>query len=301
MRTDVILFNATEVATLGNKFLGAIVAHELAKEAAENELQQAGKRENFIDVELIKAMMFLHSEEKIDLYKVYGDNKETASLYRGVLLSLGVLNRIVSDDDKVEYEYTDPALQAQFHFPASMNDPRKEGESDESYVARTSEYLRRRSRRNSLNLRLARCAKAAIALTEANATIDDIQYRDNAAGQTEAVLTKGPASVIGKGKEVVIVSGNAKAVEGAAYSPTITGLVKVADAGHKVAPSKPASGEGATRQPTDGDKSGDEQDFLAMCNAFLMTIKGREGVFADAERTVLNNVLAEIKGVLAKK
>jgi hypothetical protein len=90
---------------------------------------------------------------------------------------------------------------------------------------------------------------------------------------------------------------NAKA-EGATLTPTFSGLAKVADNKHKVAPAAAKSGEGATRKETDGKPSDNpEQDFLAMANTFLMMIKGREGVFTDTERTAMLNVYNEIKAI----
>lgn len=300
----IVLFNPTEVAVMGNRFLAAIAAHEIAVEAAQEEIQRGAKREAFIDTEMIKACIFLHNDEasSVDLYKIFGEKKDSEILFRAILVALGVLRRNVTEDDRVEYEFTDATLKEQYYFPASMNDPKKESESAEEYLARTSEYMKRRSRRNSLNIRLARCVKAAIALLEAGATADNIVYRTNESGANEIVLTAGPKEVFGEEKEVVIVSGNAAKMKGATQTPTLSGIVKVADEKHKTKPAaKGDSGEGATRKPTDGVASGTEQDFLALVNATLMSIKGREGKFADAEKAVLKNLLEVIKAELAAK
>lgn len=298
--TELVMFNPTEIAVFGNKLLAAIVMHEAIKEEAEAALQQAAKQENFFDVEIAKALVHLHNEETIDLYKVYGDDKQSsASLYRQILVSLGVLKRTITDDDTVEYAFTDKALENQYYFPSSMNDAKKETETDEEYKTRTAEYVRRRAQRNALNNRLSRCCKAAIALIESGADASSLVYRENKdTGAVEVVLTKGPAEVVGTKGEVVIVTGNAAKAEGATLTPTFSGLAKVADAKHKVAPAAAKSGEGATRKETDGKPSENpEQDFLAMGNTFLMMIKGREGVFTDTERTVMMNIFTEIKGL----
>lgn len=297
--TDLVIFDQNEIAVFGNKLLAAIVLHEAIREEAEAALQQASKQENFFDVEIAKALVFLHSEETIDLYKIYGDDKaSSASLYRQILVSLGVLKRTITDDDTVEYAFTDTLLENNYYFPSSMNDPKKEGESEEAYKTRTSDYTRRRAQRNALNNRLARCCKAAIALIESGADASSLVYRENKdTGAVEVVLTKGPKEIVGTKGEVVIVTGNAAKAEGASLTPTFSGLAKVADAKHKVAPAAAKSGEGATRKETDGTATNAEADFLALMNTAVMAIKSREGVFTDTERTVMLNLFNEIKGL----
>lgn len=295
--TDIILFNPTEIATLGNKFLGAIVAHEIAVEEAQAEIQRGAKREQFIDMEFIKSLMHLHKdpESNVDLYRVFGDKKDAEVLNRSILLSLGVLVRKVTDDDRVEYNFTDPALADQYYFPREMGDPKKESESDEAYATRLAEYTKRRSRRNALNIRITRCAKAAIALMENNATAENIVYREAPTGGTEIVLTAGPKAVMGEEKEVVIVTGNAAKAKGASQTPTLSGIIKTADDTHKEKPAAKAdSGEGATRKETDGNVNTASQDFLALANAMLLTIRGRENAFDEAEKALLRNLKDEI-------
>lgn len=300
--TEMIVFRANAIAEFGNRLLTAIVQHETIKEEAEAALANAAKQENFFDVEIAKALVHLQGEEAIDLYKVYGDDKQSsASLYRQILVSLGVLKRTITDNDTVEYAFTDPALEKQYYFPSSMNDPKKENESEEAYKARIADYTSRRAKRNALNTRLQRCCKAAIALIEAGATVEDLQYRENDAGMVEVVLKKGPTEVVGTKGEVVIVTGNAAKAEGASLTPTMSGLAKVADNKHKVAPAAAKTGESATRKETDGKASSNsEEDFLALVNTLLMAVKSREGVFTDTEKTALASLGNEIKGFKAK-
>ena len=277
---DLVLFDPKQVAVLGNRFLGAIVAHELAREHAEKEISDASRRENFIDLEFTKCAMYLHGEERIDLFKIYGSNQDSAVLYRSILVELGVLKRTISDNDTVEYSFTDPKLETQFHFPNSLK------EQDEA------EFLRRRSRRNSLNIRLARCCKAAIAMIESKATVSDITYRENAeTKEREAVISKGPKEVMGKAKEAVIHTKNTAKIDGAEYTPTIAGLARVSDAKHKTT----AKNDVETSTRAAGDKGANEADFLAMANAFIMVVKGREKTFSEAEKTAMKNVLTELK------
>lgn len=300
---DMVLFEPSAIATIGNRFLAAIVSHELAVEDAQAEIQRGAKREQFIDMEMTKAMMFLHSDADsgVDLYRVYGDKKESEILFRSVLVAMGVTKKIVTKEDKVEYEFTDATLKDAYYFPAAMNDPKKLGEDDVTYTTRIAEFTKRRSRRNALNIRLNRCVKAAIALAESGANAESIVYRENDNGSVDIVLTAGPKAVMGDEKEVVIVTGNTAKVKGASQTPTLSGIVKVADDAHKEKPAAKAdSGEGATRKATDGDTTANENDFLAMVNAMLMTIRGRENVFQDAEKAALRNLLDEIAAVIRK-
>jgi hypothetical protein len=278
---DIVVFEAANVATIGNQFLNGILMHEASMEAAKAEIVQGEKRENFIDFEMTKAVLFLHGTEAIDLYKLYGDKKASQVLYRQILTELGVLAKTITDEDTVEYSYTDPSLKDQFFLDGALK------ETDEA------EYLRRRSRRNSLNIRLARVRKAAIALHDANATPDDLVYRDNDDGSKSAVITKGPRDIMGEGAEVSINSDARKPLEGAKFSPSITGLAKMADSAHKeVAPSK-------DKAETDAGKAGEgvngEADFLATVNTLVMMIKGREGKFAKTEETALRSLASQLK------
>lgn len=282
-----VTFNPNAVGEFGNTFLKALVFHELSREEAEKELAEAAKREDFIDVELTKAAMSLHAAEKIDLLKIYGTNADSSSLYRSILVEIGVYVRKI-ENDKVLYSFTDKELAAQYEYDDALK------KADES------EYKRRHSRRNSLNLRLARCCKAALALVEAGATIDHVTYKTNEQGERQPVITKGPAQIMGLSKEISIHSKNAATAEGATIKPTLGGLAKIADAAHKKVDEPASKGETETTTRKAGENGTNEEDFLAMANAFLMAMRSREGKFADAEISVLKNVLTEVSQYVKK-
>lgn len=283
----IVVFNPSAVATFGNNFLKALVFHELSLEAAQRELADGAKREDFIDVELTRAAMALHDAEKIDLLKIYGTNSDSTSLYRAILVEIGVYVREIKDD-KVLYSFTDKELAQQYEYDDKL---KKDNEA---------EYKRRHARRNSLNIRLARCCKAALALIEAGATIDHVTYKENNQGERQPVITKGPAEIMGLSKEVVIHSKNAAAVEGATRKPTLGGLAKIADEKHKKVDEPASKGETETTTRKEGENGTNEEDFLAMSNAFLMAMRTREGKFSDSEIAALKNVLTEVSQYVKK-
>lgn len=292
-----VVFKPQEVAEFGNKVLMELVAHEIAKEEAMDTIQRAEKVESFIDVELTKVAMFLHNEEHIDLYQLYGNKQQVSALNRAILTEMGVLERTITDDDKVEYAFTDPKLRDTFYFDqavASIKEPKDEAEANA-----VEEHRRRRSRRNSLNIRLQKVAKAAVAMIDAGASFEDIVYKENpTTGRTEPVITKGPKEVLGKNDEIVITGKGATVAEGATTSPTLAGLAKLADARHK-ASSDDASSKGSTEATTkkegEGSRGTSEEDFLSTANVMITLIKQREGKFSDPEKTALKNILTLAK------
>jgi len=292
---ELIVFDPKAVATIGNKMLGAILTHELRKEEAEQVLEQANKNENFIDYELTKCAMFLHNEEKIDLHHVYGEKSQSSTLYRSILVEMGVLKRTITDDDRVVYSFEDEQLAGAYEFTQAIasykHDPEKE--TKPSYTDdEVADHRARRARRNALNIRLARVCKAALTLIDAKADVTDLTYREKEDGTRVPTLTKGPKEVMGKSKEVTIATGNAAKVEGASASPTMSGLAKVSDAKYKSDTSAKAAskGEGANKQDA---ATSNEADFLALVNSTLQAVKKREGEFTKAEKQAMQN-LAEV-------
>ena len=276
-------FNPTEVSTYGNQILSIIVRHEEEKENAEKALRQAGDREKIIDFELARVALYLHTQEKIDLYAIYEQDRESSTkLYRTILVEMGVLERKINDEtDKVEYSYTDKKIDSRFGFNTKMK------EKDEV------EYNKARSRHNALNMRLARVCKAAIALAEAHATVDNMQVTTDESGEIQAMITKGPAEVMGLSPKIQIHSKSVSPVEGATATPTISGLAKLADTMHK-----PVTKSREEIETTDRKKP---QDHLAILNAALMCVKSLEG---KADKTLLNllqNLQDEIGKVLMDK
>lgn len=283
--TELVTFNPTEVATFGNRFLGLILAHEIAREDAEKAIADAEKREDFIDIELTKAALALQEADKIDLFQIYGGKDYSAALYKALLVEIGVYRVETDKLHKQHFVFTDDSLAEAYEYDDDLK------KSDET------EYKRRHSRRVALNVRLARCCKAALALFEAGATMADVQYKDNEDGTRSPVITKGPVEVMGNQKEVVIHSKNTALVEGATVRPTLGSLAKFSDDKHKEKPAKEDAGsagniESQTRKAGEGGTS--EQDFLALANAFLMAVRGREGQFSETEIASMKNVLTEV-------
>lgn len=282
----VVAFDPKAVATYGNKMLHVLVQHEDAKSEAEKQLQQAGEREKVIDVELARVALHLHKEEKIDLFAIYAGNKDASSkLYRSILVETGAMSRTLDETtDRAVYDFTDEALKGKFYFDEELK------KSDEA------EYTKRRSRRNSLNIRLQRVCKAALALFEAGANVENIQVEKSDDGELSAVITKGPKEVMGSSANaqgegrIQLHAKSVPAVEGATVTPTITGLAKVADSQHKA---KPASkDEIETAKSAKGEKASGE-DFLAIVNAAIMAIRNKEGKVSASERTILKTLLTE--------
>lgn len=294
MSNDLVIFNPTAVTEFGNKFVAAMLQHELRKEAAEAELQAASEREGFFDFELTRAAMFLHNDENagVNVYDVFGDKADVEKLNRSVLLALGVIERTITDDDKVVYDFTDPAIRGSYSFGADVEKTlvkqhQKEGKSEEEAKALVKgEIKQRRSRRNALNIRLKRCIKAAVALLDAKATPDDLQYTQTTAGELVPVIAKGPKEVMGNSKKpVVIHSKNAAKMEGASAVPSMSGIASVAETKHTKKPSSKDETETSNR-----NEGKSEEDFLALVNATGQAIKNREGNFSDAEKTALANL-----------
>jgi len=288
MKTEnaLVAFDPKAIATYGNQMLNVIVQHEEARESAEIALRQADEREKIIDFELTRVALHLHKEEKIDLYGIYADGKESSSkLYRSILTETGVLARKVDDEtDKVVYDFTDTALKGKFEFSEDLK------EKDEE------EYKKRRSRRNALNMRLARVCKAAVALYEAKATAEDMQISKNEeTGELNAIIAKGPKEVMGKSGTIQIHSKSVSPVDGATATPTISGLAKLADQQHKTKPSSKQETESTDK------KAPAAADFTAVINAAIMAVKAKEGKTSAQEKTLLQNLANEIKACLAAK
>lgn len=286
VQNALVAFDPKAIATFGNQMLAVIVQHEDDRAAAELALQQATEREKVIDFELTRVALYLHRDEKIDLFNVMQKDKNLSStLYRSILVETGALNRKIDDaTDKVIYEFTEDALKDKFYFDDELK------EKDEE------EFKRRRSRRNALNMRLARVCKAALALFEAEATPDDMQITQNEeTGELQAVITKGPKELMGEEGNVQIHSKNAAPVKGASATPTIGGLAKLTEATH--APKD----EPKSKAKTETSNRGEAADFTAVMNAAIMAIKAKEGKFTKAETTLLNNLEAEITNAKAAK
>lgn len=281
METNAALieFNPKAIATFGNQMLTVLVEHEEAKENAERAMRQAGEREKVIDFELARVALHLHADEKIDLYQIFDAKRESSTrLYRTILLETGALARTVDEEtDKVIYDFTDATIKGKFDFNEELK------EKDEE------EYKKRRSRRNGLNMRLARVCKAALALAEANATTDDMKISQGEDGELNAVITKGPSEVMGKEGEVQIHSKSVSPVEGASSTPTITGLAKLSDKKHKEEPASKNATETTTRDEIAN------QDFLAIINAAIVAVRAKEGTVDAQEAQVLKNLLTEIQ------
>jgi hypothetical protein len=131
-----------------------------------------------------------------------------------------------------------------------------------------------------------------LALFEAQATPDDMQIsKDEVTGELNAVISKGPSAVMGKEGTIQIHAKSVSPVEGATATPTITGLAKLSDSTHKEVPISKDKAEGTAKSTTVASGN----DFLALSNTMLMSIRGKEGVFSKEETTALNNLLTEIK------
>jgi hypothetical protein len=292
---SLIAFDPKAVASFGNQMLGVIVQHEEDREHAEHALRQAEEREKIIDFELTRVALFLHIEEKIDLYNIYEEDKNSSSrLYRAILMETGALVRKVDDtNDQVLYDFTDEMLKGKFEFENAIASyqfkPSEDGSTKREYTeAVVEDHKHRRSRRNALNMRLARVCKASIALFEAKATTADMQItKDEATGELQAVISKGPSEVMGKSGTVQIHSKSVSPVEGAKVTPTISGLAKHADSVHKTVSASKSKAE------TTDKKTPLAADFFAVINAAIMAIKSKEGKVSAQEKALLQNLVSE--------
>lgn len=291
-KQELIHFEPTAIATFGNDALRFVLTHELRKEAAEAELADAGTRERVIDAEFVRVAMWLHNEERIDLFKAYGNKKDNAALYNGILVELGIIEEHI-EGEAIVRSFTDPELEGAYSFKQAIASYKQGDEDSPRYTPeQVAAEKVKRSRRNSLNMRLQRVAKAALELVEAKASPDDIKTVEKDDGSTAIVLTKGPKTVMGKEKEVEIASGNTPKMEGAEFTPTITGLAKAADARHK---EEPVSKQAIETSNKASEDTSVEQNFLALANAFLGALNKREGTFTDPEKQVMKNMLTELK------
>ncbi len=275
--TEIIEFEPKEVGTFGNKILSALVTTEDQKKAAENKLHVADSQEKLIDFKLTQVALFLHATDKVDLFKIFQGNKEVTSvLYRTILTHMGVLERKVNDvDDIITYDFTDKKLKGKFDYTAELN--KKDPE----------EYNKRRSRRNSLNMRLAKVCKAALALHESGASVANMQITADDDGEFQAEITKGPKEVMGKETTVQIHTKSVAKLDGAIATPTISGLAKVAENTHKQVVSK-----AETDSKQNGiDKEHSSENLLSTINVCIMQVKAQEGEFDASCQTAMKNLL----------
>jgi hypothetical protein len=179
----------------------------------------------------------------------------------------------------VFYDFTDAELQGKFEF------------SEELKAKDAEEYKARRSRRNGLNLRLARICKAAVALFESKATYNDmIIIKDEANSELATVLNAGPKQLMGNYPTVRIFNKSVAPVIGATITPTISGLAKLADERNKLPePITKDDVESATRL------SPDTKDFSAIINEAILVIRSMEGKFTNQQKTQLKTLLTEIE------
>lgn len=284
--SGITVFKADEIAEFGNKLLRALVVSDAAVAEAEKTLNNASKLDVFVDVEMTKAALFLQENDRIDLLKIYGNKNDSAVIYRALLTEMGVLKRIVTDDDKVIYEFTDPLLAGEYNYNEELK------KKDET------EYNRRSSRRNALNIRLNKIIRAAVALYESGTRPEHMVYKQDTDGSTVAVITKGPDAVKGEDLEIVLKPGVGKAgkAKGATHTASLNGLAKLADSEHREKEPESKSGiEGTTLKDGETSTTNSEENFLATANTLIRMINGREKTFSDPERTVLKNILTTIK------
>lgn len=275
--TEIVEFAPSEVGTYGNKILSALISTEDQKKAAETKLNVADSQEKLIDFKLTQVALFLHATDKVDLHKIFQNNKEmTSILYRTILTNMGVLERKVNDaDDTITYDFTDKKLKGKFDYTAELN--KKDPE----------EFNKRRSRRNALNMRLSKVCKAALALHDSGATVTNMQISADDDGELHAEITKGPKEVMGKETKVQIHSKSVNKLDGAIATPTISGLAKVAETKHKVVVSK------ADSDPKQNgiDKEHSADNLLSTINVCIMQVKAQEGEFDGTCKKAMKNLL----------
>ena len=287
MENTLVQFNPAEVATSGQKVFHFILEHEHRKSLAEAELNQAAARDETIDAELIKAAMYLHENDEIDLYTLFSDSKDaTQMLYRTMLVKLGVMERSekeTADGIQYVYTYTDDTLKNAYHIGDGL---KKENEE---------EWRVRHNRVSARNIRLGRVLKAATAMVDNRASHTDIQTVVNEeTQQTEIVIANAPKALAGEAKKVVLQGRGSSKYENATVTPTVTGLAKIATDTHKSKPKDASKADAESSDKPAGDGRMSEDDMLASCNMLVMAIKGREGTFTKAEKTALTNLTHEI-------
>lgn len=298
MAYDLEIFNPQlPVTEFGNKFVAAILQHDMRMEAAETEIQEGKGREILIDTELTRVAMHLHQSGAIDLMRIYGTNADSSALYRNMLVEMGIKKRTVTEDDRIVYTFNDPVIAQAYEFKVEDTKEPGEGETDSpERKEKRAKAIKARARTNALNIRLTRAIKAAIALIDAGASIDNLTYRETQNGR-EPVITKGPQEIVGTVGEAVLKSTNVAKVAGASSPATLGSLAKIADNSHKEKQASKDDAEKGTRKDGEGGKSLPD-DFLALANAMLMAVKTKEKTFSDAEKAVLRNLVDEIKTAL---
>jgi hypothetical protein len=296
--TDLITFEEKTVTQFGNKFLGALLMHEQRKTEAEQELARAETRETILDTELVKALLFLHQTERLNLIAVRGKRPDVQALYRAIRIDLGIMQQVEGMNGAVNFEYTSEEMRDAYDFSAAIanyvHDTKRDGPTAKYSPEEVAAHVARRSRTNGLNARLQRACFAALALAEAGTHPEHLTLREREDGVMEPVLINGPKAIMGDAAEVVIKTGRAEKAKGAAVSPTITGLSQIAKKPEAPAPAQPTGSAATNEEASAGTGPLTEKDFIGMVNTLIMQIKTREGTFSDIERTALKSLAAEI-------
>lgn len=278
MSTELALmkYESKEPAQFGTSLMEGLVAAAAMAEEANKLSEQAAQGTQYLSFELTKALFdFDERFEDVDVHTIFSPkSKDVERFNTRVLVHMGVLKRILNNDDEVEYIWTSTKIKELYEYTAELKD------------ANPEEHLKRFNNRKRLNMKLSEAAKAACALKDQGLKIDDLYYTEHP--DTKAMtptIRNAPKEISGDLKEVQL--GARKTVAGASLSPTMSSLIKLATNRHK-----PKDVEGTSTEAQTGVANINitDEDFGAVCNQVIRVVNAQENEFSAEKLTHLKNL-----------
>lgn len=288
---EVAPYNPNAVAEFGNKFLWSLIAQAGAEEEAQKLAAAAGEAKQFLSFEMTRAIMDLSvktegSKDEVDVYSVFGTAKDVGKLNTRVLLQMGVLKREVTEDDTVQYVWTDSSIETMYSY------------TEELKKAQPDEYTRRFNNRKRLNMRLNEAYRAVAILRDQGLSTDDLYYSEAEDGSMVPTIRNAPKAI---GGDTQIVQLNArKPVKGATLSPTMSSLVKLANDKHKSSAREDDRNDKGEQRKGEAQLGMSDEAFGRIVNTLRNAITAQEGTFTDEMKKQIK-ALSEFLSPLVKK
>lgn len=273
--TQLAVFKENAVAKFGKDFLKGLIIQAANEEKAVEAMNIAQSQKQFLQFELTKAVLAsAYKDESLNPHAIMSGTGAVRALNDRVLAALGVKESKEDELNRKYFVWTDRDVANLYEYTKELK------ESDEA------EYTRRFNNRKRLNMQISNACKAAAYLKDNKVQPSDMMYNEDG----NAVLHNAPKEIAGVDKSEVVI-GERKVREGAAVSPTMAGIVRLATAGK---PSK-AKVEATTSDPKMGMS---DAAFGEIANTLIKAIRVQEGKISDQQRKTLVAVQAEIAKVL---
>ncbi len=286
-------YEAGAIATFGNNVLKGLIQQVAAEDALAELTQRAEGSRQFIGFEMTKAILDLaERDENLNIDAIWDGGKAVEKLNTRVLIAFGVLKReISSDGEEVLIKWTDEEVEKLYAYNAELK------EKDEP------EYKKRFDNRKRLNIRLSDAYKAAIALRDGGTKADDLGFEENAETKiVNPIINNAPKEIAGESAGGKVVFGSKSLATGAVASPTLSSLVKLSTAKHKIAEGGPAAAERTDKgkdRPGDAKLGMTDEAFGGIVNNLKRAVAAQEGKFSadmvkqlKSLKTLLDKTLA---------